>query len=395
MQRGDVGDFSSRVTSRRFGGLTADEISLLGRPSSQTDGPVAQAETVFQDLLAALDEHGASPRDLTRETLLLRDIAHDLPAVLDARERVLDAAGCRDAPMPSFIEQPPLSGAALEVVATAVVPQDPARRSIVDLPADTACGCAGCRRSAGRRLTRGDETTLHTNLLYAAGKNTGEQAWNLFCAAEQLLDRCGMTFRDVVRTWIYLRDIDRDYDALNQARRSFFARRGVEPRPASTGVQGVPLPGGHDVGLSLIALRSSRPLEIRAVSTPTLNEAWSYGADFSRGLRWRDCDRVVLQVSGTASIDEQGRTVHVDDPRGQIERMLNNIAMLLAGQGASFADITSGVVYLKRPADAALLRSLCDERGFRGFPCAMVEAPLCRPELLCEAEAVALLPRSA
>jgi hypothetical protein len=65
---------------------------------------------------------------------------------------------------------------------------------------------------------------------------------------------------------------------------------------------------------------------------------------------------------------------------------------LLAQQGAGFAHLVSGVAYLKNPSDAPVLRSMCQERGFTGFPCALVEAPLCRPELLCEAEAVALLP---
>jgi hypothetical protein len=72
--------------------------------------------------------------------------------------------------------------------------------------------------------------------------------------------------------------------------------------------------------------------------------------------------------------------------------MLDNIASLLARQGATFADLVSGVVYLKRAGDAPVLRDLCRHRGFDVFPCALVEAPLCRPELLCEAEAVAMLP---
>ncbi len=72
--------------------------------------------------------------------------------------------------------------------------------------------------------------------------------------------------------------------------------------------------------------------------------------------------------------------------------MLHNIASLLAEHGATFAHLVSGVAYLKRPGDAAALQAICGQRGFDGFPCAMVEAPLCRPELLCEAEAVALLP---
>ena len=101
---------------------------------------------------------------------------------------------------------------------------------------------------------------------------------------------------------------------------------------------------------------------------------------------------MALYVSGTASIDDAGRTVHVGHFGAQVDRMLHNIASLLARQGATFENIVSAVTYLKNPTDAAALRSTLRQRGFDGFPCAIVEAPLCRPELLCETEAVAILP---
>jgi hypothetical protein len=47
---------------------------------------------------------------------------------------------------------------------------------------------------------------------------------------------------------------------------------------------------------------------------------------------------------------------------------------------------------LKNPGDAPMLRAMYHERGFDKFPCVLVEAALCRPELLCETEAVAMLP---
>ena len=50
----------------------------------------------------------------------------------------------------------------------------------------------------------------------------------MFDVAEDLLQQAGMEFRDVVRTWIHLRDIDRDYADLNRARRAFFAARGID-----------------------------------------------------------------------------------------------------------------------------------------------------------------------
>jgi enamine deaminase RidA (YjgF/YER057c/UK114 family) len=203
-----------------------------------------------------------------------------------------------------------------------------------------------------------------------------------------------MTFRDVARTWIHVRDIGRDYDAFNRARREFFRDCRLERRPASTGAQGAPFPDAHAFSLGLYAVKSTGPLDVSVMSTPFLNEAWSYGADFSRGLKVVQADDVTLHVSGTASVDEAGRTVHPGDFPAQVDRMLDNVASLLAGQGATFADVVSGVTYLRNPDDAPALRAMFRRRGFDGFPCAQVEAPLCRPELLCETEVLAILPRA-
>ena len=131
------------------------------------------------------------------------------------------------------------------------------------------------------------------------------------------------------------------------------------------------------------------------MTAPTLNEAMLYGSDFVRGIRVVETNKVALLVSGTASIDEAGRTAHPGDFGAQADRMLVNVAALLEGQGATFGDVVSAVTYLKRPADAGRLREKLHEAGFEGFPNVLVAAPLCRPELLCETEALAVLPSEA
>lgn len=387
---------ASPVVFRRFSGPEADEFAILCRPEGRSPDTVHQAEVAYLALAKLLAAHQASFRDLTSETLFLRDVRLELPLVLDIRTRVLadlGQSGC--APLPAFVQQAPVGqGASFELSAWAVVPRHRDAWSVRDVRAAPSCACEGCGRSGGRLVRLGHQISLHTANVYGAGGEGFEQAWNMFCAAERLLDQCGMGFRDVVRTWIHLRDIDRDYDALNKARREFFRQRGIERRPASTGVQGIPFPDAHDFSMSLRAVQSARPLDVAAMSAPSLNEAWSYGVDFSRGLRVAEANKVMLYVSGTASIDEAGRTVHAGNFEAQVDRMLDNIASLLAQQGASFENLVSGVTYLRNPSDTPVLRSMCHQRGFDGFPCALVEAALCRPELLCEAEAVAMLPRA-
>jgi enamine deaminase RidA (YjgF/YER057c/UK114 family) len=379
---------------RRFAGPLANELAILCRPQGGSPDTVHQAEAVYRALAATLVAHKESFRDLTCETLFLRDIRHDLPLVLEVRTRILaDIGQSACAPLPAFIQQAPVDQRArFELSASVVVPRHRDTWSVGDVPAAPSCACEGCARSGARLVRLGEQTSLHTTNVYGAGGDASEQAWNMFCAAERLLDQCGMGFCDVVRCWIHLRDIDRDYDALNKARRAFFQHCGIECRPASTGIQGIPFPDAHDFSMSLYALKSPRPLGVTPMSAPSLNEAWTYGADFSRGLRLAEANKVALYVSGTASVDEGGRTVRAGDFAAQVDRMLHNIASLLAEQGASFENVVSGVAYVKNANDAPVLRSMLHERGFDGFPCALVEARLCRPELLCEAEAVAMLP---
>ncbi|MEZ4282888.1 MAG: RidA family protein, partial [Myxococcota bacterium] len=254
------------------------------------------------------------------------------------------------------------------------------------------CPCAECARSHGLRVRLGDEARLYAGGLCGPGEDAEEQARATFEGAERLLRRAGMDFRDVVRTWIHLRDIDRDYAALNRARRAFFAARGIDPAPASTGIGGGPAGEAHGLSLGLYALKTSQPRSRSPMSASTLNEAPEYGADFVRGMRLVETNKVALHVSGTASIDEAGQTAHAGDFDAQAERMLRNVAALLEAQGAGFADVVSAVTYLKRPADAERLREKLRDRGYDGFPNVLVAAPICRPELLCETEALAILP---
>jgi enamine deaminase RidA (YjgF/YER057c/UK114 family) len=128
------------------------------------------------------------------------------------------------------------------------------------------------------------------------------------------------------------------------------------------------------------------------MTTPTLNEACTYGADFSRGLRVTEDNKIALLISGTASVDEAGRTAHAGDFASQAGRMLLNVETLLAAQSASFQDVLSAVTYIKRPEDAPLMRRILNQRGLGDLPNAVVHAAVCRPDLLCEMEAVAALP---
>ena len=63
------------------------------------------------------------------------------------------------------------------------------------------------------------------------------QLWRTYVNITNLLAAEGMTWHDVVRTTNYLRDIERDYVEFNKIRTTFFNWLGLDPLPASTGVQ--------------------------------------------------------------------------------------------------------------------------------------------------------------
>ncbi len=92
------------------------------------------------------------------------------------------------------------------------------------------------------------------------------------------------------------------------------------------------------------------PIEKRAITNPgVLNEAYAYAkpSSFSRGMRIDLNGVTILLISGTASIDESGKSVHIGDFRAQMRRTLANITGLLASEGCTWHDIVRTTCYLR------------------------------------------------
>jgi enamine deaminase RidA (YjgF/YER057c/UK114 family) len=127
-----------------------------------------------------------------------------------------------------------------------------------------------------------------------------------------------------------------------------------------------------------------------------LNEAYAYGSSFSRGLRIELGNFVLLLISGTASIDEKGDTVHVGDFRAQLRRTYDNITGLLESEGATWKDIIRTTCYLRDiERDYAVFNDertkFFQEQGLDPLPASTgIQAILCRPDLLIEIEAIAM-----
>jgi enamine deaminase RidA (YjgF/YER057c/UK114 family) len=131
----------------------------------------------------------------------------------------------------------------------------------------------------------------------------------------------------------------------------------------------------------------------------TLNEAYDYGSAFSRGMRIDLNGLTILLISGTASIDEEGRTVHVGNFRAQLRRTYENITKLLQSEGATWHDIVRTTCYLRDierdyQAFNEERTAFFKEQGLDPLPASTgIQAILCRPDLLIEIEAIAMFRR--
>jgi enamine deaminase RidA (YjgF/YER057c/UK114 family) len=142
-----------------------------------------------------------------------------------------------------------------------------------------------------------------------------------------------------------------------------------------------------------------QPIDKRAMSAPeVLNEAYDYArpSSFSRGMRIDVNGVTILLISGTASVDEEGRTIHVGDFRAQTWRTFRNITKLLEAEGATWHDIVRTTCYLRdierdykdfNEVRTAFYTAL----GLDPLPASTgIQARICREDLLVEIEAIAM-----
>ncbi|HUY12673.1 MAG TPA: Rid family hydrolase [Terriglobia bacterium] len=142
-----------------------------------------------------------------------------------------------------------------------------------------------------------------------------------------------------------------------------------------------------------------KPVSKKAISAPqALNEAHDYKrpSSFSRGLRLDIKGVTILLISGTASVDENGRSVHEGDFQAQTWRTYQNITALLESEGASWKDIVRMTCYLRDiERDYAVFNEIrtqfFKEHGLDPLPASTgIQAILCRPDLLIGMEAMAI-----
>ena len=221
-----------------------------------------------------------------------------------------------------------------------------------------------------------------------------ERAVSMFREVNRILEAGNLSYKDVARTWIYLPALLEWYGEFNEARRQVYHEVGLldgaaPPSwlPASTGIQGA-CPQGRDCMMDFLALcgGDGSDLKMRMISSPGQCEAYSYGSSFARAVEVKDSSLSRIFVSGTASIDEEGKTVYVGDLEGQVRHTLAVVKKLLAARDHDFSNLAHGVVFLKKRDFADTWRRIAKEEGLNSEAVIETEADVCRDDLLIELE---------
>jgi 2-iminobutanoate/2-iminopropanoate deaminase len=92
------------------------------------------------------------------------------------------------------------------------------------------------------------------------------------------------------------------------------------------------------------------PVKKFAVHAPdVINEAYDYQrpSSFTRALRLEIGGYKILLVSGTASVNEEGKTEHIGDFKAQTWRTYRNITNLLGAEGMTWHDVIRTTNYLR------------------------------------------------
>ncbi|MFA7219140.1 MAG: RidA family protein [Synergistaceae bacterium] len=138
---------------------------------------------------------------------------------------------------------------------------------------------------------------------------------------------------------------------------------------------------------------------MKSIEVPNvMKEAYNYGsnpATFCRGVVI-SCPKEFCFVSGTASVGPNGETLHKGDFVAQVNRMFDNVTVVLKGANKTWGDVIRTTIYL-RDIDRdyeefnKARKIFYDKQGLNAYPASTcIEAKICRSDLLCEMEVIAV-----
>ena len=198
--------------------------------------------------------------------------------------------------------------------------------------------------------------------------------------------------KNCLRTWFFVRDIDANYQDVARARREKFQEIGLRSDThyiASTGIEGRSEYACEKVMLDTYAIKGLDNEQVRYLQAKEyLCPTSQYGVTFERGVMIDFGDRRNVYISGTASIDKEGRVVHEGNIKLQCTKMMENVSALLHEADCSFNDVLLIIIYLRDIADYNYVKNLFEIK-FPKIPKLILSASICRPKWVIEMECIA------
>lgn len=370
------------VEHRRFCGIhgEAEHFFVITAPPGNI-GFKEQIEHIEANYAAKIQALG-----LTAQTAVFRRIF--LSDALNQTETVRQSQLARDSqghPVAvSIIQQPPMPYAKIAFLAYHIESKKP---------------LSSQRLSPSHVLIRKNELGYlwSTNLsAQDSGKSLsmGAQTRSVFAGLiSGLCAAGGDLYNNCVRTWLFVHDIDIFYQGMVNERRALFFEQGLNGDThfiASTGIGGSGTYPNDMVTMDAYSILGLQPEQISYLNDfGMLCSANKYNVTFERGTRVSYADRSHYFISGTASVDKQGSTIHPGNVLKQLDRTLENIRSLLKAGKASLSDMMYMIVYLRDLSDFDCVKERLRERSPL-VPTIFVQAAVCRPEWLIEIEGVAI-----
>jgi enamine deaminase RidA (YjgF/YER057c/UK114 family) len=237
-----------------------------------------------------------------------------------------------------------------------------------------------------------DEHARYCRLNGVSPKNLSlsraEQTREVFKIMNTGLLQHGFCFTDTVRTWLYLDKLLNWYNEFNIVRTAFFEENGIFVKmvPASTGI-GAANQYGAALICDLLAVQpKTSKVKIESVESPMQGSALNYRSSFSRAVAMEFPTHRTLLISGTASIDKDGKSVHIGNPELQIDLTMRVVEAILKSRAMDWQDLVRGIAYFKNMSDLPLFDKYCKTHDIPKFPLAVAHTDICRDDLLFEIE---------
>lgn len=215
-----------------------------------------------------------------------------------------------------------------------------------------------------------------------------EQTQETFDNIKKALETIGMDFSHVIRTWFYLDKLLEWYSEFNAVRTKFFSEQGVFNNlvPASTGIGEGNLQEAALVTNVLAVKPKHAGVHVIPVPSPMQCEATDYKSSFSRAVEIQFPDNRQLYISGTASIDDKGNSIHVGNITGQIEQTMEVVRKIIESRSMNWCDVVRSIAYFKDIKHLPLFYDYCQRNHLPPLPVSYCQSDICRQDLLFEIE---------